>query len=202
MKTITLCFNQRRCIALAVAVAVLVLAGCEDPTNGSSDDPSDGISDDTSDGGSGPITLTMSAAEVEPPGTTGTAFTINLYEETLDGDGPDKTSSVLELSLNHFEGPDEVPAGEYELDASNPSDTWYLVGYPAQQFQYVDEGSQSQWAATEGTLTVGAGSSITWDSDTVELNLKGELTVEPFPAGGDETTLNFDYDGTAVVDPD
>lgn len=200
MKTITLCFNQRRCIALAVAVAVLVLAGCEDPTSGSSDDPSDGSSDDTSDGGSGPITLTMSAAEVEPPGTGQTAFIINLYEKTLDGGGPDKTSSVLELSLNHSEGPDKVPDGEYELEASDPSDTWYLLG-PAQSFQYVDEGSQSIWATTDGKLTVIDDFPVTWDSDTVDLDLKGELTLEPFPDGGDETTLNFEYSGPAEVDP-
>ncbi len=194
MTTHTCSFQPRRCIGLAVTVAVLVLAGCEDPTNGSSDD--------TPGGGSGSITLEMSAAEVESPGTGSNAFIINLYENTLDDGDPDKTSSVLELLLNHSGGSDEVPAGQYELDASNPEDTWYLVEYPAQQFQYDDDGSVSQLAATEGTLTVVDGSNITWDGDTADLNLKGTLTVEPFPDGGDETTLNFEYEGEAVVDPD
>lgn len=186
--------RQRRLLLASILVGIaLVLSGCDSPT----------AANGAVDGVPSQITMNLSAAEVNPPddGAT-TAFSITLYEETLAGGDPDPTGNVLELSLNHSGNQSEVPAGEYDIDATNPTGEWYLLGYPGQQLQYLHGDSYVQLVGLEGSLTVHDGSTISWNGATADLNLEGEFTMEPFPGGGAATTVAFQFDGTATIDPD
>ena len=185
---------QRRPLVLSMLAGIaLVLTGCDSPTG----------ANDTAGGVPAEVTLEISAAEIRSPDDGApTAFSVTLYEDTLAGGDPDLTGNVVELSLNHSGVQTEVPAGEYNMDASNPVGVWYLLGYPGQQLQYRHGDSYVQLAATEGSLTVQDGSTINWSGQTAELDLEGEFVMEPFPAGGVETTVAFQFDGTASVDPD
>lgn len=183
--------SRRAFVTVLLAGAALFLAGCDNSATGS---------DVPAGGAPAEIDLEMQAAELRPPDAGNpTAFSITLYEAVDANGDPDKTSSVLELSLNHSGDESSVPEGEYDMDGSNPENEWYLLDWPGQQLQYADGGTVMQLEAIEGSITVD-GTGITWTGFPVTLNVQGEFQMEPFSGGGAVTTVTFSFDGAADKD--